>query len=866
MRRIKYGLLLAIVCCTVTITGFGQAITGGLAISGDKDTATLEQLIKMAASRAPDTGKVKLLLQISKRYWFSGESKNLDTSYAYAKDAHELSVSLHDQTGDNDAIFIMCKSLAKANKMPEASDLLSLVYGEAKTRLLLILAERYVNHQPVDKAYLVKASPYMTDALRLSDSLRSDYWRHECLLLFGKYYFEQGDLQKGKNSILEIIADCRRSGDLSAQAHYWSELAHYIPKLDSTYQDQANACAMAYKLYLQAGKKEDALYALRDFAIINITYNKIDSAEEQLKEVYSMFDQLKIPPTAETYFQTGALYINKGDMNKALGYMIKTINLTGKENLFRYAVVYKNMASVYLQLGQPQNGLLYAQKALEAAAKFDNWQEKYIICFYAVKALIELGEPEKALDFTRQFTNVSPPLSSIARASVACCLGMSYDAMGQYVEAERYFRQMIADEDAFQQELKADVFHFSSLGVSEVNHVIGAFYVERKRYREAKPYLIRAIGQTHTYQEAVERSDLELLLFKVDTALGDIRSGMNHYIAHTRINDSVFNIKKSDELQEMLVKYETAQKEQSIRLLQSESDRQHDELKQAGFQRNITLGGIALLLFAGAWAYNALRVNRRKNRLLQRQQGEINEQNSTLQQLVGEKNGLLAVKDLLLKEVHHRVKNNLQIVISLLESQSAHLESDAAHVALLDSRNRVQAISLLHQKLYSSNNVTEVNMEAYVLDLVSYLDNTFNAKRNNIAFKNSIDPIRLDIGQALPVGMILNEAITNALKYAFPNGENGIISVSLKRVEGETIRLRISDNGIGLPAGNQNRATKSLGQTLIKGLSRQLKGRLVIEGSNGVVVAVEFEAVKIQEIGGIVELETESEGITLDEK
>ena len=135
-------------------------------------------------------------------------------------------------------------------------------------------------------------------------------------------------------------------------------------------------------------------------------------------------------------------------------------------------------------------------------------------------------------------------------------------------------------------------------------------------------------------------------------------------------------------------------------------------------------------------------------------------QNVSLQQL-------LVDKDWLIKEVHHRVKNNLHLIVSLLETQSSYLYNNAALEAIVESQSRIQAIALIHQKLYLDANVSTIDMSSYIQELIHYITDSFGTSHFNIFFLQNLENIFLDVEQAIPVGLILTEAITNAIKYAF---------------------------------------------------------------------------------------------------
>lgn len=194
----------------------------------------------------------------------------------------------------------------------------------------------------------------------------------------------------------------------------------------------------------------------------------------------------------------------------------------------------------------------------------------------------------------------------------------------------------------------------------------------------------------------------------------------------------------------------------------------------------------------------------------------------------------LLQKEWLLKEIHHRVKNNLQFIISLLNIQSAYLDNEAAVSLIKDIQRRMYAMSLLHQKLYQSDDITVVDMNTYIRELITYLDYT-----PNIDLEINVDPIVMEVSQAGPIGLILNEAVTNAIKHAFPDNSQGIITITLIYTGTEQLMLRIADNGTGfiITPGLQD----TLGMRLISILSEQLDGELTIRNNNGAEIRLLFK-------------------------
>ena len=246
----------------------------------------------------------------------------------------------------------------------------------------------------------------------------------------------------------------------------------------------------------------------------------------------------------------------------------------------------------------------------------------------------------------------------------------------------------------------------------------------------------------------------------------------------------------------------------------------------------ILIAGIVLVLLIVLLLYSRFRLKTEFSHIMAVKQEEIDRQNELMKTMFDE-------KEWLLKEIHHRVKNNLQIVISLLNTQSAYLDNEDALVAIRNSQNRMHAMSLIHQKLYQSDNLAEIDMKWYIKELIGYMKECFDTDKK-IIFMIDTEAIKLDVAQAVPLGLIINEAISNAIKYAFPGSRKGVVRISFKMVDKRCCQLRIADNGIGLPEGIEPESSRSLGMSLITGLSTQLMGDLKLYNENGLVLEVGF--------------------------
>jgi two-component system, sensor histidine kinase PdtaS len=223
------------------------------------------------------------------------------------------------------------------------------------------------------------------------------------------------------------------------------------------------------------------------------------------------------------------------------------------------------------------------------------------------------------------------------------------------------------------------------------------------------------------------------------------------------------------------------------------------------------------------------------------QKQKSNKQLAVLNNDLAAKNSLLDKRnadiELLLKEIHHRVKNNLEVVSSLLALQSAQISDPNTKDAMTEGQNRVNSIGIVHQKLYQGTNLGSVEMKDYFLNLSESILDSFGAEQR-INLKLAMENLDLDIDTAVPLGLIVNELLTNCIKYAFPNGEKGIITIKLHKTNNTTLRLEVADNGVGKSGVTQG---TGFGAQLISLLTQQLNGSITEESLNGTKLIFDFK-------------------------
>lgn len=203
----------------------------------------------------------------------------------------------------------------------------------------------------------------------------------------------------------------------------------------------------------------------------------------------------------------------------------------------------------------------------------------------------------------------------------------------------------------------------------------------------------------------------------------------------------------------------------------------------------------------------------------------------------------LAEKDVLLREVHHRVKNNLQVIASLLRMQANAIQDGPADgpakEALRESQHRVESMALIHEQLYETEDLREVNVAQHASMLVTNLFHAYGIDPAHISSRVSIEPMLLEVDRAIPAGLILNELISNSLKHAFPKGRRGSIAIEGGPRDGRIV-LEVRDDGIGFSKDADFAKSKSLGLQIVGILTRQLKGNLEMEGSHGASFRITF--------------------------
>ena len=338
--------------------------------------------------------------------------------------------------------------------------------------------------------------------------------------------------------------------------------------------------------------------------------------------------------------------------------------------------------------------------------------------------------------------------------------------------------------------------------------------LQLERFREAKKHLDTEFDNITVLQTIKRNSLLAAFYDKVE----NYKNASIYYKRNERIKDSLAKKQSALIKQQLVTIVANEDLENSQRLIDEQkriNELARSEMKAKDERINLVFISLIFTLLGFAGLVYAYLKSIKNQRLIAEQKHII--ENS------------LVEKDSLLKEIHHRVKNNLQMVSSLLSLQTKNTRSKAAIEALEEGKSRVKAMALIHQKLYQNDDLSVIEMQGYIESLINSVQSVYKKGGHNISITIDAEGTELDIDRAIPFGLILNELVSNSFKYAFPeNDENGKIYIHLRK-NGDQGYFEYTDNGVGLPEDSDERAHSSMGIRLINRLVNQLQSKLNID-------------------------------------
>jgi len=694
---------------------------------------------------------------------------------------------------------------------------------------LLKLAEFNIHQRHASDAQLNVAESYIISAQRLNETLKKPLFTNNILVIQSCLYKARGNIATGKILLTKIIAKLKAGDNKALLGKAYYEMSEYYNTdfMNRTMLERIKYLQFAIRAYQGTSHVVEMARCYRFLADLHQLTNEPDSAFVEARTALKYYSSVNYKEIQGTYNLLGKLYYARGDYKQALSYellALKTATNSPDDNIRLLCEINNNLGNTFFKINDNQRALNYFTKAIAIAEGEKDSGTIYLLAGAVVNTYLRLNQPLKAQYFLQHITKVYP--KPISRKYEAGDYGICetylkiYMALRQYDKARIYYDQLVRE---------AKNPNINLYALSSYYELIAKYNIESKHYTDASFYLNKNNQLLRSLRDFTGMARNYNLWFSLDTMQGNYRSAIANVVKATRLNDSIFNATKSRQIEQLQVEFETRDKENQIYQLNQNSKLERANLKQATLVKNFSTGGIILFLIIAVLLY-------RQNRQKQKNNEVVVHKNELLQSLLTE-------KEWLLKEVHHRVKNNLHTVICLLESQAAYLEKDALK-AVQNSQNRIYAMSLIHQKLYQSENIKSIDIHVYIEEFMQYLMDSFG-NPSNIHISTSIASVKLGVAQAIPLGLIINEAVTNAFKYAFPNGGLGEIRIELQQIDHQ-IKLVISDNGIGMFFKPDDAVSSSLGIELMKGLITEIDGNILFENDNGTRITAFFNIEDLQ--------------------
>ncbi len=563
------------------------------------------------------------------------------------------------------------------------------------------------------------------------------------------------------------------------------------------------------------GLKDSAMLgaAYYNVGAIYLRVRELDSARFALKRAEKIHrlskDQRFLP---NIYYALGNL--NKAEMkfDMAIRNYALALDIARKEgNQNMVANAYGGMAQIYFSTDEKQKAIESYDKAIEIFRVLENYQNLAVLLsnlggvYYDMKRYEDSELVlEEALVLKRKIGQNRSTVFTLG------ALGNLFTETKQFQKARKYYTDALSliSEDDHQAKFR-------------ILYNIGKSEYEDNRFDKSNFYFDQAYaiqGKTDILQSEV----LELLQTKskVEAKLGFYKKALELKERAELLQDSLLKIQNTTELNELKTLFEVSEKERQIAELDAANQKQQLEVAKSRDERTLlilAIIGFSLLAFSWHSRY------RTKQQLSSKLQLALNE------------------KEILLKEIHHRVKNNLQLVLSLLNIQARELKNEQVDAFLEKGEARIVSMALIHKTLYSNEDLSRVDIKAYSENLLHSIFHSFGLDDSKYTFTVNADNINFDIQTAVPLGLILNELSCNALKHAFVSREEGHLLIDIKHKSAEYFRLTVADDGIGIM--DKEASKGSIGLELVSTLTEQLRGTMDVLVGNGTTFIIDFKEI-----------------------
>lgn len=602
---------------------------------------------------------------------------------------------------------------------------------------------------------------------------------------------------------------------------------YYLNLTDIDYMDGnlEKATSDGEKAYRILSKTKDTINHLNSILYLAFAYTDNSESGKARKLLH---DNLKLAHTYNDVKTLAKMYLYLGQSldddlgsKEQLKWYKKSLHYYNLSNDKRGKIaLYHNIAMVYKKIDLYEESLKYLNLIFTLHPEE---YHKQIALFEISRIYNKIGRYSEAknlaLKTEKKLINSNQKASNIFWVN-KLSLAISNFGLKEYTET-------INNCDAI---LKVDLDATTKTAALDL---ISDSYLKLNNLAKAQFYIDQSL-KLNTSVISVEKGESYMIKSEIEEALGNYKTALEYRKKHSDITFENNQKINKNKIQQLQTDFDVADKNNQIKKLEISELQQKLNLKKQ--QNYITVISLILViaLLSIVLFYKVYNTIKRKNNII-----ETNNIALSKAQLLTQKS--LTEKELLLKEIHHRVKNNLQLVMSLLNIQAREGSTQNINDFLEKGQSRIVSMALIHQNLYQTERLDKVNFQEYTENLVESIKETFGKQHQNTSTVIQIENINFDIQTAIPLGLIINELFCNALKHAFPENDFGKVTISITEKENKTFELTVSDNGVGIK--NNPNSKKTLGLELVYLLSNQLNGKVTSENVDGTTFRILFKEI-----------------------
>jgi len=702
-------------------------------------------------------------------------------------------------------LYFLFFSFALFSQESSVVDSLSFVLDNSvedtnRVNVLNLLAEE------LRKTDAVQANKYAEEALALSSELNYKKGIAGSYFSLGRVYRAQFNLTEARVNYLKSLQVYKELGDFKAVADITNKIG-ITYGIQGDYEKALDFINRSMEANKKLGEKQKIADCLNN---IGNVYKYLGNYPESFKtynKALKIYEELHdTAAIAMCYNHFGILHDYQGDYKQALDYYFESLRMREiVGDIEEIAASYSNIGIVYNYLGEYEQALEYQLKNLKLNNEIGQKRGAGIAYTNIGNIYEKLGKSDQALEnFVKGMETLKEIGDMQGVTDAYFNIGEVWQKKDNYKVALQYQNKSldIAEEIGYKQ------------GIANSCYSIGSVYYKTGEYIKAVKFLNRSIdiGEELGMPEIIMAASE--VLSKVYEKQNNFRKAYDFFILFKQMGDSLNNAENLKKITQLEMQYEFDKQQEAQQFEQEEERIKHNaEIKQQKLQKNILFAGSVVVLLFGFILLRSYLQKKKAN----------------------------AEKEVLLKEIHHRVKNNLQVISSLLNLQSNSLSDEKMKSAVKEGQSRVKSMALIHQTLYQSDRLSRIDLQDYIEKLVSFLSDTYRNNEKEIVTVINAKDISLDIDTAIPLGLIINELVSNSFKHAFRNRTKGKIEVVLEKSGSTDYKLTVSDNGIGLADNLDIEKADSLGLKLVNILTRQLKGELTFHKNDVTGFSIKFK-------------------------